>query len=189
MTDSQLRLPGLEELAAEEDGMGPEDAQRVSETAREAFETLLADPTRTTVGALREEFERLDELIDISMEYFPQIFPDAVYNKSSHIWEFGSGERLLFRYAKREVDYWKFHGKGYPFIGFDELTSWPDDKLYIKMMSICRSSFPGMPRHYRATCNPYGVGHNWVKMRFIDPSFLRRVSNSSTFRQVICRPS
>ncbi|HBG77486.1 MAG TPA: terminase [Phycisphaerales bacterium] len=117
----------------------------------------------------REEFERLEELIDKSIEYFSQIFPTAVYNKSNHYWEFATGEKLYFRYAKKEADYWKFHGKGYPFVGWDEITSWPDDKLYIKMMSICRSAYPDMPRRYRATCNPYGVGHNWVKARFIDP--------------------
>ncbi len=30
----------------------------------------------------------------------------------------------------------------------------------------CRSSVPGMPRKVRATTNPYGRGHNWVKLRF-----------------------
>ena len=38
------------------------------------------------------------------------------------------------------------------------------------MMSCCRSSGPNIPKHYRATCNPYGIGHNWVKARFIDPA-------------------
>jgi len=117
----------------------------------------------------REEFERLEELIEKSIEYFSQIFPDAVYNISRSVWEFATGEKLYFRYAKKEVDYWKFHGHSYPWIGWDELTNWPDDKLYIKMMSVCRSAYPGMPRHYRSTCNPHGVGHNWVKARFIDP--------------------
>jgi hypothetical protein len=118
----------------------------------------------------REEFDRLAELIDLSYEYFSQIFPYANYNISEHTWYFDTGEKLLFRYAKNESDYWKFHGKSYPFIGWDELTSWANLKLYIKTMSLCRSSYPGMPRHYRSTCNPYGIGHNAVKYRFIDPA-------------------
>ena len=27
-----------------------------------------------------------------------------------------------------------------------------------------------MPRKYRATCNPWGKGHGWVKAKFIDPA-------------------
>jgi hypothetical protein len=55
-------------------------------------------------------------------------------------------------------------------IGWEELTSWANDDLYLTMMSVCRSAEPNMPRHYRATANPYGPGHNWVKARFIDPA-------------------
>ena len=29
-----------------------------------------------------------------------------------------------------------------------------------------RSTMPGMPRKVRATTNPYGVGHNWIQLRF-----------------------
>ena len=36
------------------------------------------------------------------------------------------------------------------------------------MMSCNRSSNPDVPRKYRATCNPSGPGHGWVKQRFID---------------------
>jgi hypothetical protein len=32
-----------------------------------------------------------------------------------------------------------------------------------------------MPRKYRATTNPYGVGHNWVKARFRLPSRLGKI--------------
>lgn len=34
------------------------------------------------------------------------------------------------------------------------------------MFSCCRSPIKGIPKKIRATANPYGVGHNWVKMRF-----------------------
>ena len=54
------------------------------------------------------------------------------------------------------------------YIGWEELTNWHDAECYLSMFACCRSSAPGLPRHYRATCNPYGVGHNWVKARFID---------------------
>ncbi len=55
----QLWLPGLEELAADVEGVGWEEAQAISVAAREAFEVVLVDPERGEVGALREEYERL----------------------------------------------------------------------------------------------------------------------------------
>lgn len=118
----------------------------------------------------REEYPNLEDVITKSKKWFPLIFPTAKYNESQHRWIFPDGEVLLFRHARRQVDYWKYHGHEYPWIAWEELTNWPDDKLYIDMMSVCRSSTSGMPRHYRATCNPYGPGHNWVKARFIDPA-------------------
>jgi hypothetical protein len=51
-------------------------------------------------------------------------------------------------------------------LGFEELTTWPDDKCYKVMMSICRSTNPLIQRKLRATTNPYGPGHGWVKARF-----------------------
>lgn len=54
----------------------------------------------------------------------------------------------------------------YPWIGWEEITTWPDPICYKRMMSCSRSTNPRMPRKYRSTTNPYGVGHNWVKARW-----------------------
>ncbi|MCG8556239.1 MAG: terminase, partial [Proteobacteria bacterium] len=48
----------------------------------------------------------------------------------------------------------------------EELTNWADDECYRSMFACCRSSSSDAPRKVRATTNPYGVGHNWVKDRF-----------------------
>jgi len=118
----------------------------------------------------REEFRNLEDVIAKSKRWFPLIFPGAVFNAGDCRWVFPAGEVLLFRHARREEDYWKYHGHEYPWVGWEELTNWPNPGLYLMMKTVCRSSYPGMPRHYRATCNPYGPGHNWVKARFIDPA-------------------
>ena len=52
--------------------------------------------------------------------------------------------------------------------GWEELTTWPTDECYKLMMSTNRSPNPNVPRKIRATCNPSGIGHSWVKSRFID---------------------
>jgi hypothetical protein len=73
---------------------------------------------------------------------------------------------LYFRYGAHEDDYWNYHGHEYPWLGFEELTNWRSLSFYEAMHSTCRSSYPGMPRMIRATCNPFGVGHGPVKQRF-----------------------
>ncbi len=118
----------------------------------------------------RQTYPNLEEVIAKANRWFPRIFHGVRYNAGSHYWRWPSGETLYFRHASRESDYSNYHGHEYPWVGWEELTNWKDDRLYIDMMSVCRSSHPGMPRRYRATTNPYGVGHQWVKARFIDPS-------------------
>ena len=114
----------------------------------------------------RRTFPELRDIIGKSLRLFPKIFPKANYNQSAHYWTFPGGEQLFFGYFDKEIHYWKYHGFEFPFIAWEELTTWPDAFGYKKMMSCWRSSHPTVPRMYRATTNPYGVGHNWVKKRF-----------------------
>lgn len=53
-------------------------------------------------------------------------------------------------------------------IGWEELTNHPFPDVYLKLMSCNRSSNPNIIPKYRATCNPSGPGHSWVKERFIN---------------------
>lgn len=116
----------------------------------------------------RQTHPQLADVIAKSKRWFPAIFGEGNvdFNESKSTWVWKTGEELLLRQAKVPDDYWNYHGHEYPWIAWEELTNWPDDVLYKRMMSCSRSSVPGMPRKYRATCNPYGRGHNWVKARF-----------------------
>jgi hypothetical protein len=118
----------------------------------------------------RESFPQLKDVVAKSKRWFFQIFSDAKFNESEYRWTFSTGEMLYFSYAKKPDDYWNYHGHEYPWIGWEELTNWPDLGIYLAMFSCNRSSFPNpeMPRMVRATANPWGVGHGAVKRRFID---------------------
>lgn len=126
----------------------------------------------------RREYKHLEDIIVRSKRWFRQIFPNARFlsSKGDYKWIFEDGEELLFRAFKKEDDYWSYHGHEYPFIGWEELTSWPDMKCYDSMKSCNRSSFqatdeiPAIPLKIRGTTNPYGRGHNWVKKYFISPA-------------------
>ena len=121
----------------------------------------------------RQNYPALADVVEKSEEWIPKAFPGARFTQSGpngYTWTFLGGEELLFRYIDKPKDYRNYHGHEYPWMGFDELTNWPDAKCYNIMQSCCRSSRPGIPRRLRATTNPHGPGHHWVKARFIDPA-------------------
>ena len=56
-------------------------------------------------------------------------------------------------------------------IGFDELTQWASPYAWNYMRSRLRTTRDsGLKLYQRATTNPGGAGHHWVKKAFIDPS-------------------
>lgn len=114
----------------------------------------------------RQTYPQLADIQAKSEKWFRQIFPDAKFNRAKMMWEWPTGEVLLFRHMAKYADYWNYHGHEYPFIGWEELTAWANDECFKAMMACCRSSTPGVPRMIRATTNPYGIGHNWVKRRY-----------------------
>lgn len=115
----------------------------------------------------RRTYQQLEELIDKSRRFIQAAIPAARYNSSTHTWVFPSGAKLLLRPMDREDDRYKYQGHEYQYIGFDELThfSWAQ---YSYMMSRCRTSDPSLRCYIRASTNPGGIGHGWVKDRFID---------------------
>lgn len=115
----------------------------------------------------RQSYPQLADVQAKSEKWFRQMFGNkAKFNRAKMMWEWDTGEVLLLRHMARSEDYWNYHGHEYPFIGWEELTNWSDDACYKAMFACCRCSTPGVPRMVRATTNPYGVGHNWVKDRF-----------------------
>ena len=74
-------------------------------------------------------------------------------------------------YLDRDDDVMRYQGQAFNWIGFDELTQWPTPYPWNYMRSRLRSSKDsGLPLYMRATTNPGGPGHQWVKKTFIDPS-------------------
>jgi hypothetical protein len=115
---------------------------------------------------LRKTFPQLAELIDKSLEYYPRIFPGARYNASSHAWTLPSGAKIIFGSMQHAKDRTRYQGHAYDFIAFDELTHFTWEE-YSYMFSRNRPNGPGTRVYMRATANPGGVGHGWVKERFV----------------------
>jgi len=125
----------------------------------------------------RKQFGDLDDVVLKIEEWFPKIQPGFRFlrSKSEYRAEWPTGEALLLRHMKDENDYSEYHGHEYPWIGWEELTEWADDKAYKLMFSCSRPIKQGIRCRVRSTCNPYGVGHNWVKKRFKLPSHRHKV--------------
>ena len=115
---------------------------------------------------LRKTFPELRELIDKSLLYYKQAFPNARYNASAHTWTFPSGAKVIFGSMQHTTDRIKYQGQAYDFIAFDELTHFTYDE-YSYLFSRNRPNGPGTRVYIRSTANPGGVGHGWVKDRFI----------------------
>ena len=118
---------------------------------------------------LRKTYPQLGEIIDKSLNYYKRAFPAAKYNAGTHTWTFPSGARVLFRSLQHPQDRVNFQGQAYDFIGFDELTQFTWEE-YSYLFSRNRPNGPGTRIYTRATANPGGVGHGWVKTRFILPA-------------------
>lgn len=118
---------------------------------------------------LRRTFPQLSELMDRSINLYSKAFPSAKFNESKYVWKFGSGAKIYFGNLQRETDKYNYQGKAYDFIAFDELTHFTRTQ-YMYLMSRNRPTAPGTRVYIRASANPGGVGHGWVKKRFITPA-------------------
>lgn len=115
---------------------------------------------------LRKTYPQLSELIDRSRTLYKAAYPKASYNDSKHFWSFPSGAKIYFGAMQHTKDRINYQGKRYDFIAFDELTHFTWDE-YSYMFSRNRPSGEGTRCYIRATTNPGGIGHSWVKERFI----------------------
>lgn len=118
---------------------------------------------------LRKTYPQLSELIDRSGELYRAAFRGAKYNDSKHVWTFPSGAKIYFGSMQHTRDRVNYQGKRYDFIDFDELTQFTFDE-YSYLFSRNRPNGPGTRCYMRAQANPGGIGHGWVKERFITPA-------------------
>ena len=137
---------------------------------------LLADPMRYFNNSnfsgliLRRTNDELRELIWKSQELYPKIYPEAKWQEKKSQWVFPSGGKLWMTYLERDEDVLRYQGLSFSYIAFDELTQYATPFAWNYMRSRLRSTDPTLPLFQRATTNPGGRGHGWVKKMFVDPA-------------------
>lgn len=116
---------------------------------------------------LRRTYAELEKsLIRVSLGLFPKEIYS--YNATGHVGKFKNGSLLDFGYCAGENDVFQYQSAEYDVIRFDELTHFTEFQ-YLYLLSRLRGA-NGFPKQIKSATNPGGVGHAWVKGRFIDPA-------------------
>jgi len=92
----------------------------------------------------------------------------AVWNERDHRWTFPSGASLTFGYCETAKDVYRYQGSELQFIGVDELTQWPEQSYRYLLSRLRRLQGSPVPVRARAASNPGGLGHDWVRRRFVE---------------------
>jgi len=91
----------------------------------------------------------------------------ALWNDRDKRWTFPSGATLTFGYLDNERDKYRYQSAEFQFIGFDELTQFPEGWYAYLLSRLRRLQDSRIPLRARSASNPGGVGHDWVLRRFI----------------------
>lgn len=115
----------------------------------------------------RRAFVNLSEVIARSSQIFTKL--GARWRGDQATWVMPNGARLLFRHLDRDTDADNYQGHNYTRVYVEEITQFPSPKPINKLKATLRSA-RGVAVGFRATGNPGGAGHGWVKERYINPA-------------------
>lgn len=98
-----------------------------------------------------------------------KLWTRARWNGQDKTFTFPNGSVLelgSLQYADSVYDY---QGAEYGCVGFEEITEFLQEQVDF-IIGRLRSTIPGVRPHLVATTNPGGVGHRWVKRRWVKPA-------------------
>ena len=116
---------------------------------------------------LRRERTQLKEMVERSKKLYRPL--GAKFKDQAKEWTFPNGARLTFAYLESDADAENYQGHNYSAIFIEEMGNFPRPEPIYKLMATMRSPNPLVKPIFRATANPGGPGHLWVRARYIDP--------------------
>lgn len=117
---------------------------------------------------LRKTFPELREVMDRTQGIFRRFGGEWVASEKR--WKFANGQSSYeFGYCETWTDVQQFQGQEFQYIAYDELGQIPEERIWLFLMSRCRSTNPSIQAMMRASANPGGAGHGWLKKRFVKP--------------------
>jgi hypothetical protein len=91
---------------------------------------------------------------------------DARWVDKDKQWLFPSGATLTFGYLDGPRDHLRYQGAAFQFVGWDELTQFPEKPYRYLFSRLRRLKGSTVPVRVRSATNPGGPGHEWVKARW-----------------------
>lgn len=116
---------------------------------------------------VRQNLTELRDTIDRSRQIYGQL--GAEYLTEPKTWKFPNGAKLRFAYLENDSDADAYQGHSYSRVYVEEIGNFPSPAPINKLKATLRSG-AGVPCCFRASGNPGGAGHSWVKARYIDPA-------------------
>ena len=89
------------------------------------------------------------------------------WDERNKTYTFPSGATLTFGYLEHPTDKYRYQGAEFQFIGFDEATQIDEGAYRYLFSRLRRLKGLNVPLRMRAASNPGGIGHEWVKRRFL----------------------
>lgn len=112
----------------------------------------------------RKTYPQLEDLISRSKEIYPGWFPGVAWHKTEKTWAWPNGATLKMRFLESDDDWLEYWGHAYTWIGWDEIATWANSTPYLRMKARLRCAQFSIPNmRIRASANPGGPGHQWVK--------------------------
>lgn len=93
----------------------------------------------------------------------------ATWRESEKVFVFKNGSRLKCGYCDGEGDVTRYQGQEYDVIFLDEATQLTERQF--SALCACLRGANARPKRMYLTCNPGGVGHDWVKRLFLDREY------------------
>ena len=90
----------------------------------------------------------------------------AEYGETKKHIVFPNGSRIIFRYCEDDRDLLRFQGTEVDVLFVDEATQQSEERM--DALRACVRGVNDFPKRVYITCNPGGVGHEWVRRLFID---------------------
>lgn len=93
----------------------------------------------------------------------------ARYSDKDKCFTFPNGSRIDYGYCSADIDAIRYQGQEYDILMIDEATTLMEE--WYDMLKLCVRGVNNYPKRTYITCNPGGVGHEWVKRLFIQRDY------------------
>lgn len=108
-----------------------------------------------------------DDLSDWSERAKKMYAPtNAIFTGTPPLIRFPKGSFIKTGHLKDENAYEKYQGHEYHKMLIEELEQIASEEQYLKLISSCRSTVPGLIPQVFCTANPGGRGNKWIKKRW-----------------------